>query len=112
MIPKTLTFSILLFLLMLPFTLWAASTGAYPTTFSHTGHIDRIDAATGEIVINDTLILLPTSTTVHRPARKFSSSRDLKKGMKVGFSSHTINGKKAIQEIWVFPSHWGLSEQE
>ncbi len=110
---KTIKFSTLFFLLMLPFSLWAAaSTGAYPTTFANTGHIDRIDAAAGEIVINDTLISLPSSATVHRPSRKFSSSRDLKKGMKVGYSSHTENGKKTISELWLLPKNWGLSESE
>ena len=108
---KTLTLSTLFFLLMLPFSPWAAATGAYPTTFSETGNIDRVDAAAGEIVIDDTLISLPSTAKVHRPAKKFSYSRDLKEGMKVGFSSNKVNGKTVITEIWVLPGNWGFSEQ-
>lgn len=101
-----LTFSTLFFLLMLPFNLWAAAppTNAYPTTFNDTGTIDRVDAEKGEIVIDDSLMLLPATTTVHRPSSRFSSNRDLRKGMKIGFSQDKVNGKKSITEIWVLPN--------
>ena len=109
---NTLKFSTLFFLLVLPFSLWAATSAeAYPTTFSDAGNIDRVDVAAGEIVIDDTLLLLPAKATVHRPSSSFSSSRDLRKGMKVGFSSNKINGKNTITEIWILPGNWGLSEQ-
>ena len=94
----------LLFLLTMPFSIYAAQlSGGISINPGNIGIIDHINVVKREIIINDMQMLLSATAKVHNPAKKFSSSRDLQQGMKIKFNSTTVNRKRMITEVWVLP---------
>lgn len=84
----------------------------YPQQFNRIGVIDRVDVGEGQIVIQDTLLLLSPGTAVHSPSRQFALPRELRKGMKIGYDLRKKDGKTTVTEIWILPDSHRLSGDE
>lgn len=96
----------LLFLLTMPFSIYAASlSNGISIASGNIGPINLINAAKGEIVINDMQMLLSKSVKIHSPTKKISSSRELRKGMNIKFNSKIVGKKRMITEVWVLPGN-------
>ena len=68
------------------------------------GTIDRVDIKTGEIVIEDSYFVLPSSVRVYALNGAPISAKALKKGMDIGYSA-TPNGsgQSAVTNIVILP---------
>ena len=103
---KIFKLKLLALICMLGFALnaWADQLpGYYPEKFDNKGVIDRIDLSKNQVVIFDELMRFASITAVHSPNTQFASLRDLRQGMKVGFSTNNIGGKESISEVWILP---------
>jgi hypothetical protein len=72
--------------------------------FEEVGIVDRVDPAAREIVLNDSLYVLPDYVSVHSLTEKLGSAQWLRKGTEVGFRTRPgERGYEVVVEVWLLP---------
>lgn len=84
----------------------------YPTSFSRTGNIDRLDISASTIVINDTQYTISANVPVHTLRTQFATVNDLARGMQIAFNATSgAERRPQISEIWVLPRRYRSSSR-
>ena len=73
------------------------------------GVVDRIDTATGEIIIGDMFYRLSPNVTIRDSKNRLVKSNKVQQGKKIGANSYGGGSEQYIHEIRLLPDNFDLS---
>ncbi len=76
----------------------------YPDQFDYVGHVQRLDLANRQIVIDDLLVNVPEDTPIYSQQSQTELLSQLYPGIRVGFSaSYNSRGTLFMKAAWIIP---------